>query len=210
MSKLSNTISHVKAAIRTPRSYFTTFGSGKLTNDLKRWQSSENLDPDWDERTALIANIVPVGLNVIEFGAARLVLRQHLDPSCKYQPADLVKRSEDTLVFDLNGALPELPCRYDVAVFSGVLEYVHNLERIMAWLPSVAQRVIFSYGVTDFLSDPITRRQNGWVNHLSEKEITRLANKAELELETNTRWRQQVIFSGYFLEKQAGMDRKAL
>lgn len=210
MSKFSIFVSHFKSAIRTPRAYFTTFQFGELSTDLKRWQSSENLDPDWDERTVLIAKLVPPGSRVIEFGAARLVLQKHLDPSCQYQPVDLVKRSEDTIVFDLNGELPDFPRRYDIAVFSGVLEYIHDLDRILDWLPRVCSSVIFSYSVTDFLSDPITRREHGWVNSLSQREILYLLKRAGLTITATYRWRKQIIYSCRFDVEHAlaGLGKK--
>ncbi|RTL78617.1 MAG: class I SAM-dependent methyltransferase [Hyphomicrobiales bacterium] len=194
MSKTQRVIAHVKSILLTPYAYLTVFFERRPTTDVGRWQSPENLSPDWDERTALIAALVPAGSSVIEFGAARLVLRRHLDPSCSYQPVDLVKRSDDTIVFDLNGALPKLPQQYDVAIFSGVLEYVHDLGRIMEWLPRISRSVIFSYAVTDMLSDPVTRRQNGWVNSFSDKEIRRIVGMAGLDVRSSQPWRQQIIY----------------
>lgn len=198
MSKFSIFVSHVKSAIRTPRAYFTTFRFRKPLTDLERWSVSANLDPDWDERTLLITHLIPPGSSVIEFGAARLVLQKNLHPTCYYQPVDVVKRSDDTIVLDLNEALPEFPRRYDIAVFSGVLEYVHDLERLFNWLPSICGSVIFSYAVTDSLSDPVTRRKHGWVNGLSQKEILNLAEEAGLQVIEKQNWRRQIIFSCRF------------
>ena len=194
MSKFQIVIDHIKSIISSPRAYFSTFCSMKPSTDLKRWSSPDNLDPDWDERTALIAALVPAGSSVIEFGAARLVLQQHLDPSCTYQPVDLVKRSEDTIVFDLNGTLLDLPRHYDIAVFSGVLEYVHDLKRTLGWLATVSDSVLLSYAVRDLLSDPITRRQAGWVNSFSESEIRRLLEGVGLKIISTRRWLKQIIF----------------
>lgn len=187
-------LAHLKSIFRRPFDYVSTFRTFRPETDLARWSEPSNLNPDWDERTRLIAGLVPDGASVIEFGAARLVLPRYLGSGCVYQPADLVKRSEDTLVVDLNGSLPALPGRYNYAVFSGVLEYVADLNRIMRWLLHVADHVLFSYAVTDHLIDPITRRRNGWVNSLSDKDVHSIIEQCGMVLISKARWEGQFIY----------------
>ena len=194
---------HIKSLLRHPADYLATYITFRSSTDLERWQVPTNLRPDWDERTQLVATLIPDGSKVIEFGAARLVLPRYLGPGCTYQPSDLVKRSEDTLELDLNEALPLLQCRYDYAVFSGVLEYVQDLDRLMRWLPGVTDKVIFSYAITDFLSDPISRRRHGWINSLSDSEVRQLINLYELELMSTERWQGQIIYKCHFLTRSA-------
>jgi hypothetical protein len=203
MSSLRRVLAHLKSLLRHPVDYAATFRPFRSPTDLERWQDPSNLRPDWDERTRLIAGLIPGGSSVIEFGAAKLVLPRHLGQGCTYQPVDLVKRSEDTIAFDLNGPLPALPRRYDYAVFSGVLEYVRDLERVMRWLPSVANRVIFSYAVTNYLSDPITRRRNGWINYLSDIEVRRLICQSGLDCRKTERWQHQNVYVCCFLSPPA-------
>lgn len=153
-----------------------------------------NLTPNWDERTRLIAGLVPDGTIVIEFGAARLVLPRYLGSGCVYQPADLVKRSEDTLVVDLNGILSALPGPYNYAVFPGVLEYVVEFNRIMRWLLHGADDVPLSYAVTDYLIDPISRRRNGLVNSLSDRDVNSLIEPCGMVLISEARWEGLPIY----------------
>ena len=198
-------LAHIKSLLRHPVDYVATFHPFRSPTDLQRWQDPSNLSPDWDERTRLIAGLIPDGASVIEFGAARLVLPLHLGRGCTYQPVDLVKRSEDTLAFDLNGPLPELPHRYDYAVFSGVLEYVSDVERVMRWLSSVAECVVFSYAVSDYLWDPITRSRHGWVNSFSDSEIRLLVGQAGMDCRRIEKWERQNIYVCHFRSPPAGV-----
>lgn len=196
----SRLIAHVKAAIRHPVAYVSSLAGWDRETDLERWQNPENLRASWDERTIMIAGMIPDGSAVIEFGAARLTLPKHLGQACTYQPVDLVKRSPDTLAFDLNQSLPDLPRRYDFAVFSGVLEYVQDFDATFDWLRRFADKVIFSYGVTDLLSDPVTRRRNGWINSYSDSEIRAIARRGGLVIDAVDRWDHQLIYSCHFDE----------
>lgn len=195
MNSYVRTLAHLKSLLRHPVDYLKTLGSFRPRTDVARWSDPSSLRSEWDQRTRLIADQIPDESAVIEFGAARLVLPQYLGPRCTYQPVDIVSRSADTLVLDLNGPLPALGQRYDVAVFSGVLEYVLDIDKVFGWLPDVASRVVFSYAVTDFLSDPVTRRRNGWVNSRSDAEVRRMIHRSGLECLSTHRWHEQIIYS---------------
>lgn len=193
-SKLSSAAAHIKAIASSPIEYLRAFQSLTGTTDVVRWSELRNFSPSWDERTRMIAAMIPDGSAVIEFGAGRMTLRDHLGPTCTYQPCDLVKRTEETLTFDLNQDLPDLANSYDYAVISGVLEYIHNPRRLLYWLAGVATHVIFSYAPIDSLSDPITRRKSGWVNSLSDRDIRELIASTALELVDVKAWDGQRIY----------------
>src|SRR5690349_16692383 len=99
------------------------------TADVERWADPHNLSEKWDERTKLIAQLIPNDSRVIEFGAGRRRLESYLHPSCTYFASDLVSRGSGTIVFNLNARpLPDLThLGLNVAVFGGVLEYVSDL-----------------------------------------------------------------------------------
>lgn len=200
-------LAHLKSLLRHPTDYLATYRPFRSSTDFERWQDPSSLRPEWDERTRLMAKLIPDGSGVIEFGAARLVLPRYLEPACTYQPVDLVKRSDDTLAFDLNGPLPSLPRLYDYAVFSGVLEYVQDADRVMRWLPGVANQVIFSYAVTDFLSDPVTRRRHGWVNSWSNTDVRKLIDRSGLECLSTQRWQEQLIYHCRFTSPTTARGR---
>ncbi len=141
------------------------YGRGKLTrfsraaktillkrdgrSDTGRWSDPSNLNESWDVRTAALAKFVPPGSSVLEFGAGRRVLPRYLPAGCQYTPSDLVDRGPGTLVCDLNAAqLPLFP-EHDVAVFSGVLEYVLDMDRLLDHLAPTCRIIVASYAPTD-------------------------------------------------------------
>jgi len=155
--------------------------------DRRRWSDRGNLDGPWNDRTRFIASLVPDGSRVLEFGAGLCALGGHLPSRCSYTPSDIVSRRPDCLIVDLNGrSLPQLP-PHDVAVFSGVLEYVHDLGRVAGWLAPAAGRVIASYAVLD--GDGIgVRRSRGWVSDWSRDVFVGEFAAAGFALEEQALW----------------------
>lgn len=194
--RLKRLIQSAKSSMRHPVLYskHVLKNIRRKKTDIERWANDQNLDPDWGERTQIIASKIAAGSSVIEFGAGGLALQAMLPESCSYQPSDVVSRSAETIVLDLNHEFPRLPQRYDYAVFSGVIEYVNDVSRVLVWLHSVASKLVMSYAITDNLHDPITRMQSGWLNHLSDAELKRAFAEAGWRVERVTNWRAQVIY----------------
>src|ERR1700756_2675299 len=71
-------------------------------SDHERWKDLRNHDIDWDKRTRAIADLIPPGSHVIDFGAGRRQLEHWLPAGCSYTPSDIVERGSDTLLCDLN------------------------------------------------------------------------------------------------------------
>jgi hypothetical protein len=164
--------------------------------DLGRWADPTQYD-DWEERSKMIAEMIPAGARVIEFGAGSRLLERHLDRSCVYVPSDLVSRGPDTIVLDLNkGPLPDFTSyRFDVAVMAGVLEYVSNLRSFVSWLGRQVPTVIASYEVAQGnggrlkrLAESFSRLGVGWVNSYSEQELVGLFTRAGLPLTGFVDW----------------------
>lgn len=142
-------------------------------SDVERWSRPESLHASWDARTKLLASFVPPGASVLEFGAGRRVLEQHLPPETLYTPSDLVDRGPGTIVCDLNAAeLPPFPA-HDVCVFSGVLEYVNDVPRLITHLHATCGAIAASYAprTGDGASQLIERRRQGWVNDYEVEEL---------------------------------------
>src|SRR5205814_2229019 len=116
-------------------------------SDYRRWGDSRSLSPDWDSRTEQIARLIPPGATVLEFGAGRMTLRNYLPEGCQYTPCDLVDRGGGTIVCDLNAReLPAFP-PLDVAVFSGVLEYINDINYLISHISGSVSTIIASYAV---------------------------------------------------------------
>jgi hypothetical protein len=172
-------------------------------SDHRRWADVDNLEQWWDERTARLAQLVPVNSHVIEFGAGRRRLESMLDKTCRYTPSDLVERGPGTLVCDLNGRpLPELKeLSVTVALFGGVLEYVHDLDSLIEWLSKQVICCIASYtvapaglSVVGRIRDRFSRRYYGFMNCHSESELLALFERHGYRCEANDTWTTQKLY----------------
>jgi len=174
------------------RSMTTSLSIATGGTDYRRWRSKGSFSPDWDSRTRIIAALVPPDSAVIDFGAGTMALKTFLPGGCTYTPSDLVDRGAGTLVCNLNGSmLPQIP-RHDVAVFGGVLEYVHDVPRLISHLSNFVEAIIASYAVTE--SNQQNRRGNGWVNDLSSGDILGLFEAAGFRMDCEDRWGSQPIY----------------
>ena len=165
--------------------------------DVSRWEHASSFDPEWDERSRIIAGLVPAGSRVIEFGAGRQQLARYLDPTCTYLASDVIRRDVSTLVADLNARpLPDLSSlRPDVAVFAGVLEYVVRLAPVARWLARHVPACIASYECartpawsTRRLGERMERARLGWVSTHTEDELLELFRRAGFAREHRTVW----------------------
>ena len=183
--------------------------------DVRRWADASTYD-DWEERTRIIAELIPAGARVIEFGAGNPLLERHLPQGSTYVPSDIVDRGAGTVVVDLNRRpLPELGREFDVAVLAGVLEYVQSVPCLLSWLSQWVPTVIASYSCPTSrthgprrLLERFRRAGAGWVNSYSEVELVEIAARARFHLEQAITWHtadgDERIFK--FSRKQADLD----
>ena len=166
-------------------------------SDVNRWSDAQELLPEWEERARLLARLVPPGSHILDFGAGSRTLQKHLPPDCTYLPSDLVGRSADTFVCDLNSRpLPDLSTFHiDTAVFGGVLEYIQDLPELVRWVSKYVHRCIASYECAqpqDNLWQQLRQRKArafaGWVNNLQEHEFISLFEAQDLRLVRREIW----------------------
>lgn len=163
-------------------------------SDKKRWSNKESLFENWDERTKLLANFVQPKTSVLEFGSARLVLPSFLPEGCIYYNSDLVKRNENTLVIDLNvEPLPELPF-VDYVIFSGVLEYINHIDKVIAHTAAYTNNFLFSYATLNKYSSLDNRRINGWVSDYSLEELEKIFIDNDFTFTVIGEWNKQTLF----------------
>ena len=190
-TKIKNKIKH---SLQKFLSIFKTYTKIWLKqSDRHRWQQSKSLFTSWDQRTQRLASHIPPNSTVFEFGAARLVLREMLAEGCTYLHSDLVARAEGTLVADLNKDLPEIP-KVDYVVFSGVLEYLFEIEKVFLHLNSKTTCFLFSYATLDSFPNIAKRRENGWVSDLSVNDLEKIASKLGKNLVHFAAWKSQHLF----------------
>jgi hypothetical protein len=165
--------------------------------DVERWRDADAFGGDWEERTRLIAQLVPERTRVIEFGSGQRKLERHLPASCTYIPSDIVSRGLGTVVLDLNARpLPDLrPLKLDVAVFAGVIEYIADLRSFVVWLSQQATLCIASYGCAQTragslgrLRETMRRTGAGWVNTFDEGALIETFRSGRFTLTEHTDW----------------------
>jgi len=177
------------------RALKTTLLRRRGGSDVRRWTNATNLDASWNERTELLAQWIAPGSRVMEFGAGSRFLSAVLPPRCAYIASDLIDRGGATFVCDLNApVLPQFPA-HDVAVFGGVLEYVHDVARLVRHLAPSTAAVLASYAVvTSSQRSAYERRRHGWVNDFDELSLRHLFALHGYHCSAARDWREQRLF----------------
>jgi len=159
-----------------------------------RWSHEQSLYAGWNERAEVVASLIPPAATVLDLGAGRGALAGHLPAGCRYLEADLVPRNAATLVCDLNAnPLPVLP-PHDVAVLAGVLEYLHEPERLLRELARMGSQVVASYALAvPGARSWLARRSQGWFNDFTSEELSELYRGAGFRVAEETVWRGQRI-----------------
>jgi hypothetical protein len=191
IKKIYNKIASIVQKAR--RSSYISILKAFGISDYKRWSKTSTLLQNWDERTIMLAEQITPNSKVLEFGAGRLVLKDYLPRNCTYYNSDIVKRNEQTLVIDLNKELPELS-KVDFIVFSGVLEYVKDVEHLLEHCSRYTKTILLSYAVTDHFSNSKNRRVSGWISDLSEDDIEAIARKLKMNWSFLNVWKGQRLF----------------
>jgi hypothetical protein len=173
------------------------------TSDYARWSDADNLHAWWHERTVKLAALVPPGSAVIEFGAGRRQLEAVLDRPTRYVPSDLVDRGPGTVICDLNARpLPALAdFNVNVAVFSGVFEYVVDVPAVVEWLGGSVAHVVTSYAPVADGADPIARTrahverlENGYMNHYTREQFVDVFAAHGFTPDATDVWESQDLF----------------
>ena len=142
---------------------------------------------DWDLmrfRVEMFSRWIPRDVrSVVDYGAGKMYLREYLPPEAAYFPVDYIRRNEQTILCDLNqGVFPEI--RTDVAVCSGVLEFIYTAEALLTHVCAhTGKLVILSYLGVDNFPDIDGRRASAYVSDLSEKQIVDLMESNGFQLE---------------------------
>jgi hypothetical protein len=134
--------------------------------DRRRWSRDASFNNGWSGRHELMVEPVRPGDTVIDLGSGPRALERHLPAGCRYVPVDIVSRGPGSLVCDLNrDALPDV--HGDVVILSGVLEYIHDVPRLLSGIREIAPRAVVSYAGVEAFSDITDRRSHGWMNDMA-------------------------------------------
>lgn len=181
-------LAYTKSMISNPLSLMQAVRTSDKQRAEKRWQSPENLMPEWHARTKLMAGMVQPNSSVLEFGSGDERLREWLPSGCSYQPSDLFARSEHTIVCNLNESFPQLDQYYDVMVFSGVFEYIEDIPQLLVNIRKHCKSCITSYATLDKLSCMPTRLNSDYINHLTDKQLLSFFKQAGFTVTQTVIW----------------------
>lgn len=162
------------------------------SSDYKRWTNPKELFQDWNERTAILGAMVSPGAIVIEFGAGTMSLKDYLPKNCNYTPSDIYSSSPEILVCDLNKPIPFDLLKYDTAVFSGVLEYIYDLDSVFDQFQDKIGNIILSYACSDISN--ANRLNRGWLSDYTKQELLTIFKKYHYQIVEYKEWRNQSIF----------------
>lgn len=131
----------------------------------------------YEERVKLMARYIrEEAARVIDLGAGDCDLLKYIPKNTTYIPIDikyninLNKNPEEILKYG----------RVNYVFCSGILEYIHNLERILKLISTIADNIILSYNPVrewDSTGLPLPPRDSKWVNAFTLKEIQILLKK---------------------------------
>jgi hypothetical protein len=187
----------VKLAGEEPAVYAAYVNRLKARNesDLNRWSSDQVFPANWNARTSVMAAKLPAKVkSVADFGCGAMALRDSLAEGVAYVPVDIVPRGEDTIVIDLNApVLPPLP-KADAAFFSGTLEYVIDLPRLIETVCAMYPYVACSYVTAPMTQTDCERRRSfGWVTDFRLSEIIALFEAHHFIVLKLDRWHRQSL-----------------
>jgi hypothetical protein len=167
-----------------------------MDSDYLRWGRRDSFRPSWNERTATLAGLIPEDTNtLIEFGCGVGFLQECLPETIKYTGSDMVGRTPDTLVMDINlQPYYHHHDHYDVAFLSGVMEYVSHkkVPAFIDYLNEISDVVIVSY--SDMAYDKTVSKKEGWANWYNQNQMIRLFTGRGFELDERLVWKTQKLY----------------
>lgn len=169
--------------------------SNKLKmNDRKRWKDSENFKSEWSSRVEMMSSLIPDKSSVIEFGIGVSPISNFnkVNNLSKYTPTDFVRRDPPAIIYDLNSdeLIDFEP--HDIAVFSGVLEYINKLPVKIEFISKRVDQIITSYSTLEKYPD--NREIRGWINSYTDGEFINIFTKVGFFLKEKYFWKNQTIY----------------
>lgn len=167
-----------------------------MKTDIVRWAELSNSkeSPSWKNRNFVVGSFIPEGVSVLDIGAGNQHIRNHIPESCTYQPVDCIA-AENVIVVDFNNTKAStitLPQKYDIAICSGVLEYITDGEEFLKFVVNNSSSFILTYVFADnrrIGDDGI----NGWCSGLTRNQMLALFNKLGIKLIHETAYKKHSI-----------------
>lgn len=166
----------------------------KKESDILRWSQSKSFYDNWNERTAILGDFILPNAKIIEFGAGNMFLKKYLKDYFSYTPSDIIQRFEETIVCDLNKPIEFDLSKYDTVVFSGVLEYVYDLNVIFCDLKiKKVKQIVISYCCSDKVK--LSREKNGWLSDFTKQELESIFKVNKYIIVDYVEWNNQSLYN---------------
>jgi len=162
-------------------------------SDIYRWQNNQELFLDWDERTIILGSYLLPNAKIIEFGAGNMILKTHLQNYQSYTPSDIIQRFEETVICDLNKPINFSMELYNTVIFSGVLEYVYDIDFVFKELGPTVKQIVLSYCCADIVK--LSRDKNGWLSDYTKNDLEEIFKKEGFKIENYAEWRNQSLYN---------------
>jgi len=170
-------------------------------SNLLRWKGSEAISRRWAKRAEIVGKMIPPNASLLDIGCGNQILNEFLLKSVKYTPADIIPRSEDTIILDINkGIWPT--GKWDYITACGVLEYINDLNPFFKNTSTLAKNLILTYHVShnrQSVDRKRRRAQLGWLSNYSLNEIIRMGDKYHWITQSITSPSPKIYFSQYFI-----------
>lgn len=139
------------------------------SSDGPRWADPDAMPQGAEVRADAAAALIAPGSSVLDLGCGAMALRDRLPAGCRYVPADLIARGEDTVLLDLNqGQFPD--GEFDVVALLDVIDYLHAPGAVLAKCRQAAPTLILSCH-PHAGGDVRARRQRGFFSDLTERDL---------------------------------------
>ncbi len=117
--------------------------------------------------------------SIMDLGCGNQWAKKLLPDRIKYFPIDLYKTNKNTIVLDFNKG-EFLNQNVDLALCSGIIEYIYNVENFIQNIKNNSNYVICSY----HFKEKCTKRSSIWVNNIEINEFLNIfyENKFELQM----------------------------
>lgn len=170
--------------------------SSKFNTDTDRWGelSRSNDKPSWNARNDVIGKFVPENASVLDIGSGNQSVRQCIPDSCSYQPVDCVD-GNNVIIIDFNKenvADRLLEEYHDIAICSGVLEYITDTESFFKFVTNNASSAIFTYVFEDnrVANDS---KLNGWCAGVRKADMYQLFSHLGISVVHTTNYKRHSI-----------------
>lgn len=145
----------------------------------------------YDDRIKKMVKYIEPLSSVLDLGCGQMALKKQLPYKCTYTPCDLVTRSKDTIVCNLNVEADKIKEHYDYIVCSGILEYLNDIAKTIEIIAPCTNNFIISYACIEQF--PCDRGHHDWRNALTIQELIEIFKDEGFEVRIRDSWNLQTI-----------------